>query len=199
MNDIRPGANPPGRIFYAFRFRSSPRIDDGSLRLPASRVCEEISMTRCFAPSLLVSFVVASVLSVSAMAQTPSGQPSGQTPAQPPAAQSPATQQKAAAPACTYSSRTYGDGAFLCVEKSLMLNARWTRQRPRGVWWPTRTLATKCPGTGAARDHLSAARALEPPEHRQGNHAAELTAAVLPSEISMAAALGDVTREAIFC
>ncbi len=74
-------------------------------------------MTRCFARSLLVSFALASVLSAPAMAQTPPGQ----TPAQLPAAQSQALQQKAAAPTCTYSSKTFGDGAFVCVENSLML------------------------------------------------------------------------------
>ena len=86
-------------------------------------------MIRCSVPSVLLACVVSALLSASAAAQAPSPQtpaaqtPAAQTPApQTPAPQAPAAQPKpAAAPTCTYSSRTYGYGAFVCVEKSLML------------------------------------------------------------------------------
>ncbi len=83
-----------------------------------SPVVEEIQMICCSLPSVLLACVVSAALSASAAAQTPSPQ----TPAtQAPAPQPSAVQSKPAAPSCTYNSRTYGDGAFVCVEKSLML------------------------------------------------------------------------------
>ena len=63
-------------------------------------------MTGSFMRTVFVSGVVAAIWSASAAAQTPVVQP-------PPS--------KPAAPSCTYSSRSYSDGAFVCVEKSLML------------------------------------------------------------------------------
>ncbi len=66
-------------------------------------------MIRFPVPSVFMSCGFAVILSASAVAQTPA--------AQPPTAQP----KPAAAPTCTYSSKTYGDGAFVCVEKSLML------------------------------------------------------------------------------
>ncbi|CAN5182610.1 hypothetical protein BH10PSE10_BH10PSE10_26210 [soil metagenome] len=77
---------------------------------------------------LLLSFA-AGAISAPAMAQT---QPA-QTPAtQTPAAQPPAASSKPAAPTCTYSSKTYGDGAFVCVEKSLMLKC--TVEDAKAAW-----------------------------------------------------------------
>ncbi len=65
-------------------------------------------MIRCLVPSVFTTLAFAAILSASAAAQTPAVQP-------------PAPQAKPAVAICTYSSRTYGDGAFVCVQKSLML------------------------------------------------------------------------------
>jgi hypothetical protein len=77
-------------------------------------------MIRCPVSSLLVPLVVTVALSAPASAQTPA--------APPPAAQP----KPAATPTCTYSSRTYSDGAFVCVEKSLMLKC--TVDDARAAW-----------------------------------------------------------------
>jgi hypothetical protein len=66
-------------------------------------------MIRCFMRSVFASSAAVAALCASAAAQTPA------------APQSSAAQPKPPAPACIYSSRTYGDGALVCVEKSLML------------------------------------------------------------------------------
>lgn len=66
-------------------------------------------MICCLVPSVSMTLAFAAILSASATAQTPAGQP----PAPPP--------KSAVAPTCTYSSKTYSDGAFVCVQKSLML------------------------------------------------------------------------------
>lgn len=77
-------------------------------------------MIRCPVFSLLVLLIVSAALSASASAQTP-------------APQTPAAQPKpAATPTCTYSSKTYSDGAFVCVEKSLMLKC--TVDDARAAW-----------------------------------------------------------------
>lgn len=65
-------------------------------------------MTRCPAPSVAMTLAFTIILSVSAAAQTPAGP-------------TPAQQPKPAALTCTYSSKAYSDGAFVCVQKSLML------------------------------------------------------------------------------
>ncbi|MCF2525074.1 DUF1496 domain-containing protein [Bradyrhizobium sp. G127] len=66
-------------------------------------------MIRLPLPSLLAPLVVSLAMTASAVAQTPTPQTSAVQP------------NRAASPTCTYSSKSYSDGAFVCVEKSLML------------------------------------------------------------------------------
>ena len=42
------------------------------------------------------------------------------------------SEQRAAGPVCLYESRTYSDGAFICVQKSLMLNC--SSDGTRATW-----------------------------------------------------------------
>lgn len=65
-------------------------------------------MIRCLVPSVSMTLAFVAIQSAAAAAQTPAGQP-------------PAPQPKPAALTCIYSSKTYSDGAFVCVQKSLML------------------------------------------------------------------------------
>lgn len=65
-------------------------------------------MIRCLVRTVVASGIAVAVLSATVAAQTP-------------APSAPAAQPKPPAPVCTYSSRSYGDGALVCVEKSLML------------------------------------------------------------------------------
>lgn len=119
-------------------------------------------MIRYPVPTLLVPLVVSAALSASASTQTPA--------AQPPAAQP----KPAAAPTCTYNSRTYGDGAFVCVEKSLMLKCTVDDARASWSVVADKDLGDKCRAP-TPRGTIYQQRALESPEHRPGNHAAQLT------------------------
>lgn len=91
-------------------------------------------MIRLPLPSLLAPLIVALALSASASAQTPAPQ----APTAPP--------KPAALPTCTYSSKAYSDGAFVCVEKSLMLKC--TVDDARAAWSVVadKDLGDKCQG-----------------------------------------------------
>jgi hypothetical protein len=89
-------------------------------------------MIRCLVPSVFVSCVFAVALSASASAQ------SADKPA-------PAPDQKAARhPVCIYNSSAYSDGAFVCVQKSLMLKC--AADDAKASWTPVtdKDLSDKC-------------------------------------------------------
>jgi hypothetical protein len=118
-------------LFSIFAAKARIVFSRRSAGLPVRRA-QEIQMIRYPVPSLLVPLVVSAALSASASAQTPA--------AQPPAAQP----KPAAAPTCTYNSRTYGDGAFVCVEKSLMLKCTVDDARASWSVVADRDLGDKC-------------------------------------------------------
>jgi hypothetical protein len=98
---------------------------------------------------LLLCFAAVLSAPVAAQApvtQTPAAQPAPvQTPApQAPATPSPAAQPKPVAPACTYSSKAYGDGAFVCVEKSLMLKCTVDEAKASWSVVTDKDLSDKC-------------------------------------------------------
>ena len=66
--------------------------------------------------------------------------------AAPAIAQTPAPfdSKPAAAHACTYSSKTYGDGAFVCVQKSLMLKCTVDQDKAAWVVVTDKELSDKC-------------------------------------------------------
>ena len=56
----------------------------------------------------------------------------------------PVDSKPAAVPACTYSSKTYGDGAFVCVQKSLMLKCAVDQDKAAWVVVADKDLSDKC-------------------------------------------------------
>lgn len=54
------------------------------------------------------------------------------------------TDSRPAAPACTYSSKAYGDGAFVCVQKSLMLKCTVDQDKAAWVVVSDKDLSDKC-------------------------------------------------------
>ena len=94
---------------------------------------------------LLLCFAAVLSAPVAAQApvtQTPAAQPA---PVQTPASQTPpAAQPKPVAPACTYSSKAYGDGAFVCVEKSLMLKCTVDEAKASWSVVTDKDLSDKC-------------------------------------------------------
>lgn len=89
-------------------------------------------MIRRLVPSVSITLAFAAILSASALAQTPAAQPPAQQP------------KPAVAPTCIYSSKTYGDGAFVCVQKSLMLKC--TVDDAKAAWSVVadKDLSNKC-------------------------------------------------------
>jgi hypothetical protein len=97
---------------------------------PVSRRAEEIQMIRCFLPSIFTPLAFAVVLSASASAQTPD---------------KPAPDQKSARPpVCIYNSGAYSDGAFVCVQKSLMLKCAVDDARATWAVVTDKDLGEKC-------------------------------------------------------
>lgn len=86
-------------------------------------------------PRAALALLVPLCFSAPAIAQTPA-----------PAA---SADSKSAAPACTYSSKTYGDGAFVCVQKSLMLKCAVDQDKAAWVVVADKDLSDKCQAPAA--------------------------------------------------
>jgi hypothetical protein len=101
-------------------------------------------MNRLAVPYLVASMTVCMLLTAAATAQT--------------AAPEAPVAKPAAPPACTYSSKTYSDGAFVCVQKSLAL--RCTVDEAKATWAVVtdKDLSDKCQ-VPAARGNIYQQRA----------------------------------------